>query len=282
MSPPTYADLGKQARDVFGKGYSFGLFKLDLKTKTESGVEFASGCTSNQDSGKFFGNLETKYKIKDYGLTFTEKWNTDNILTTELALQDQGVKGLKISAEGTFAPQSGSKSAKIKSSFNHDKVSVNADVDLGNAGPTILASAVLGYQGFLGGCQAKFDVKNSKLTSNNVALGYTSGDLVLHTNVNDGQVFGGSLYQKVTPKLDAGVDLNWSTGSNDTRFALGCKWQLDQDAALRAKVNNSSQIGLGYQQKLRDGITLTLSTLIDGKNFNTGGHKVGLALELEA
>ena len=50
---------------------------------------------------------------------------------------------------------------------------------------------------------------------------------------------------------------------------------------MRAKINNSSQIGLGYQQKIRDGVTLTLSTLIDGKNFNQGGHKVGLSLELE-
>ena len=50
---------------------------------------------------------------------------------------------------------------------------------------------------------------------------------------------------------------------------------------MRAKINNSSQIGLGYQQKIRDGVTLTLSTLIDGKNFNQGGHKMGLSLELE-
>lgn len=29
------------------------------------------------------------------------------------------------------------------------------------------------------------------------------------------------------------------------------------------------------------GVTLTLSTFIDGKNFKAGGHKVGLALDLE-
>lgn len=282
MAPPVYADLGKQAKDVFGKGYNFGLLKLDLKTKTESGVEFASGCTSNQDSGKVFGNLETKYKVKEYGLTFTEKWNTDNVLATEIAIQDQLAKGLKLSAEGTFAPQSGSKSAKIKSAFNHESVSINADVDIGSAGPILTASAVLGYQGFLAGYQAKVDVQNNKLTANNIALGYKTNDFILHTNVNDGQVFGGSIYQKVTPDLDAGIDLNWSTGSNDTRFAIGCKLQLDSNAAVRAKVNNSSQIGLGYQQKLRDGVTVTLSTLIDAKNFNQGGHKLGLSLELEA
>lgn len=29
------------------------------------------------------------------------------------------------------------------------------------------------------------------------------------------------------------------------------------------------------------GVTLTLSAAIDGQNFNAGGHKVGVALELE-
>lgn len=93
----------------------------------------------------------------------------------------------------------------------------------------------------------------------------------------------------------------WSSGSSNTRFGIGAKYDLDRDASIRAKVNNTSQIGLGYQQRLRDGkiliiivlhvfifsafylgITLTLSALIDGKNFNSGGHKIGLALELEA
>ena len=37
-----------------------------------------------------------------------------------------------------------------------------------------------------------------------------------------------------------------------------------------------------YTSSLLAGITLTLSTLVDGKNFNAGGHKIGVALELEA
>lgn len=68
MSPPLYADLGKNARDVFGKNYHFGLLKLDLKTKTSQGVEFSTGGVSNQETGKVFGTLETKYKLKEYGM----------------------------------------------------------------------------------------------------------------------------------------------------------------------------------------------------------------------
>lgn len=52
--------------------------------------------------------------------------------------------------------------------------------------------------------------------------------------------------------------------------------------AIRAKINNKSEVGLGYQQKLRDGVTLTLSTLVNSANINAGGHKVGVSLEMEA
>lgn len=52
MGPPLYGDLGKAGRDIFGKGYPYGLIKLDLKTKTGAGVEFNSGGVSNQETGK--------------------------------------------------------------------------------------------------------------------------------------------------------------------------------------------------------------------------------------
>jgi voltage-dependent anion channel protein 2 len=282
MSPPSYADLGKQARDVFGKGYNFGLWKLDVKTKTNSGVEFATSGHSNQESGKVFGSLETKYKVKDYGLTLSEKWNTDNTLVSEVAIQDQLIEGLKLSFDASFAPQTGNKTGRIKTAYTHEKVKFDADSTVDLAGPLINASAVVGYQGWLAGYQVAFDSQKSKVTANNFALGYSAGDFVLHTSVNDGQVFGGSIYQKVNASLDSGVDLKWTSGTNATQFGIACKYSLDNDASLRAKVNNSSQIGLGYQQKLRDGIILSLSTLIDGKNFSNGGHKIGVALELEA
>ena len=36
---------------------------MQVKTKTDTGVEFTSGGSSNIDSGKVAGNLETKYKV---------------------------------------------------------------------------------------------------------------------------------------------------------------------------------------------------------------------------
>ena len=71
------------------------------------GVEFTSGGSSNTDTGKVSGNLETKYKFKEHGLTFTEKWNTDNQLCTTIDLQDKILKGLKVTFDSSFSPQTG-------------------------------------------------------------------------------------------------------------------------------------------------------------------------------
>ncbi|KAK1905779.1 voltage-dependent anion-selective channel protein 2 [Gymnodraco acuticeps] len=280
--PPCYCDLGKSAKDIFNKGYGFGLVKLDVKTKSASGVEFKTAGNSNTDTSKVAGSLETKYKRAEYGLTFTEKWNTDNTLGTEITVEDQIAKGLKLTFDTTFSPNTGKKSGKVKTAYKREFVNMGCDVDFDFAGPTIHGAAVVGYEGWLAGYQMSFDTAKSKMTRNNFAIGYKTGDFQLHTNVNDGAEFGGSIYQKVSDKLETGVNLAWTAGSNSTRFGIAAKYQLDKDASISAKVNNNSLVGVGYTQTLRPGVKLTLSGLVDGKNINAGGHKLGLGLELEA
>ncbi|XP_043232541.1 voltage-dependent anion-selective channel-like [Amphibalanus amphitrite] len=282
MAPPTYGDLGKSARDVFGKGFHFGLVKLEAKTTSATGVAFTSTFSQNLASAKVLGNLETKYKCKEHGLTLTEKWNTDNTLSTDITLEDKICKGLKLTLDTSLAPQTGKKSAVAKATYKHDKCTINADVNLDPNGPVVQGAAVAGYQGWLAGYQMSFDTAKSKLTRSNFALGFTAKDLTVHTAVLDGQQFTGSVFSKVAPDIEGAVEVGWTAGSNATKFALGAKYSVDKDSSFRAKVNNSSEVGLGYQQRIRDGVTLTLSSMIDAKNFNQGGHKLGLCLELEA
>ncbi|XP_028271138.1 voltage-dependent anion-selective channel protein 3 isoform X3 [Parambassis ranga] len=281
--PPAYSDLGKSAKDIFNKGFGYGVLKLDVKTKSQSGVmEFATSGSNNTDTGKSGGHLETKYKVNELGLSFNQKWNTDNTLTTEITIEDQLAKGLKLGLDTSFVPNTGKKSAKLKTGYKRDFVNVGCDLDFDMAGPTVHGAAVLGYEGWLAGYQLAFDTAKSKLTQNNFALGYKAGDFQLHTSVNDGTEFGGSIYQKVNGNLETAVNLAWTAGSNNTRFGVGAKYQLDKDASLSAKVNNACLVGVGYTQTLRPGVKLTLSALIDGKNVNGGGHKVGMGFELEA
>ena len=40
---------------------------MEAKTKSSSGIDFTVNCSSNHDTKKFLGSLETKYKWSDYG-----------------------------------------------------------------------------------------------------------------------------------------------------------------------------------------------------------------------
>jgi hypothetical protein len=282
MAPPQFSDLGKASKDLFNKGYNYGTVKLDIKTKTQNGIDFNLTGEHNNDVQKALCTLEAKYKCEKYGYTFTEKWNTDNILKSEFSVEDQLLSGLKLGLDTSYAPASGKKAAVLKTAFKHDKFYTNVDVDCDTAGPVIHKSVVLGHNGWLFGFQGTFDTAKSQLTRNNFAIGYKADDFTLHSNVSDSTEVGGSLYHKVNKDLEMGVSLSWSAGNNATRFAIASKYQLDKDASVQAKVNNMSQIGLSYSQQLRNGVKLIVSALVDGKNINGGGHKLGLGFEMNA
>ncbi|KAK2104751.1 Voltage-dependent anion-selective channel protein 3 [Saguinus oedipus] len=128
-----------------------------------------------------------------------------------------------------------------------------------------------------------FDTAKSRLSQNNFTLGYKAADFQLHTHGNDSTKYGGSsIDQKVNEKIETSVSLAWTAGSNNTRFDIAAKSKLGCRTSLSAKVNNLNLIGLGCTQTLPPGVKLTLSALLAGKNFNAGGHTVGLGFELEA
>lgn len=74
-------------------------------------------------------------------------------------------------------------SGVAKAGFQNDRVALNADADLTTSNQIVQASAVVGHQGWLAGYQGAFDVQNSKLTKSNFALGFSTKDFILHTQV---------------------------------------------------------------------------------------------------
>uniref|UniRef100_A0A8C2HCU8 Non-selective voltage-gated ion channel VDAC1 n=1 Tax=Cyprinus carpio TaxID=7962 RepID=A0A8C2HCU8_CYPCA len=239
--PPTYVDLGKSARDIFTKGYGFGLIKLDLKTRSENGLV----------SSQWISVIDVNNLSSDAPLA--------SLLTSH-----------------------SKKSGKIKSGFQREHINLGCDVDYDINGTAVHGAVVVGFEGWLAGYQMTFEAGRNRVTQSNFAVGYKSDEFQLHTNVNDGTEFGGSIYQKVNDNLETAVNLAWTAGNSNTRFGIAAKYQIDADASFSAKVNNSSLVGLGYTQTLKPGIKLTLSALLDGKNINAGGHKLGLGLEFEA
>ncbi|CAF1484630.1 unnamed protein product [Adineta ricciae] len=282
MAPPKFADLNKQASDIFNKGYFFNVFKLDIKTRTENKVNFNIIGEHNTETTRTVGSLETKYVVPQYGLTFLEKWNTDNLLKVEVTADDQLAQGFKLVFDGSLSPQTGKKTADLRTSFVHDKAHVETNIGFDAAGPILNGAVVLGHQGWLAGYQYVYSTAKAALTKNNFAVGFKGRDFTLFANLNDGNEVGGSVYQRLNNRLETGVQLAWAAGTNQTRFALASKYQIDPQTAVGLKVNNICQVGVSFQQLLRPGAKLTLSGLFEVRNLNAGGHKVGLGLELES
>ena len=65
-------------------------------------------------------------------------------------------------------------------------------------------------------------------------------------------------------------------------LGIGAKYHLNDNSILRCKFDKDQQIGMSLQQKLHDSLNLTLSFNIDCGNIQSGGHKAGLSLDLEA
>ena len=301
MSLPQYSDLGKIAKDLFTKGFNYNAHKLDAKVNTLSGVNF--NLVGEIKKEKLTTTLEAKYKNVANGVTLVEKFGTDNTFKSELTLEDNFAKGLKIVADATLKNKlsfntectyvydknltlkskysyDNKHSAVLKSLYKRQKFLLNTDMDVSpSAGPILHSALVVGHSGWLLGLQNSLDTAKLKFSKNNFSVGYATKDFALHTNLDDFDEFNGFVFQKLDTDLDVGASVTFKS-KKAAEFGLASKYTLNNSAAIQVKVNNLHQIGLAYSHQLRNGVKLVASTLIDGQNLNGGCHCVGLSLEL--
>lgn len=74
----------------------------------------------------------------------------------------------------------------------------------------------------------------------------------------DGRDVNIQLFHKARADVQAGVTFGW-TKTGTTTLGVAGRLQLDPSAYVKAKVNNDLDLGLAYVQKLRQGVTMTLS-----------------------
>jgi len=280
MSPPTFNDLGKSAKDLFNKGYAHGFLKFDSTTRAgdKNGVEFKTAASHNLSSQKLLGNLDVKYKVPEYGVVITEKWNTDNTLGTAIEFKDQLAKGLKVTLDTSYVPHSAKRGALLKTEWTGDMMKLNADITL-TGGPVLNLAGVWSRGFWLFGAQGKFDLASNELKSTSVAFDRETPEYTLHVFTNDGREFGGSAYHRVHKNVELGAQLGWTVGDNGTRFGLASKYRVNNDLLLRAKVDNKSQVAISATHDLNSGLKLTFSTLFSLVNGPDVSNKFGVGLE---
>lgn len=279
MAPPSYYELGYQARDIFNKHYHLGFVKLDVRTITSSGLEFNVHGSSNSETNKTFANVDASYTLNKCGLTLKKKLDSDNNITVELSHRDKLIKGLTLGGRRSIV-LNGSQRGTIFAKCRGDLVNLSTDVDFDPAGSLVNGTAVIGSKEFLIGSQVTYDPNLRKMIKTNFSAGYGTHDYAVHGSLNEKYDFNGSIYNKVNESLESAVSVGWSADNSSTKLALGCVYQLDSTSTVRAKINNNSQFSLGFSHILRPGIVISLSSMFDLKNLNGGGHKIGMGIEL--
>jgi hypothetical protein len=279
MTPPLYKDFGKPNKDLFTKGFTHGLLKLDVKSKSGQNIEFKSEGEHNLSTQKIKNKLELKYKIPEYGTTITESLDTANKIGSIIELKDQLAKGLKLTLDTNYTPGTGKRNALIKTDFSGKMVRITGDLSLIGA-PIFEASAVSNvYKDWNFGCKVKYDLQANELKSTSLGALHKTDDYELHTYTNDAKEFGASVHHKVHKNFEFGIQYMWKLGDLENQWGFASKYQMNPDLCLRAKVDHQSQVTLAATHKLSDTVKLTFTTQFGLAGLPETSNKFGIGLE---
>ncbi|KAI0049464.1 hypothetical protein FA95DRAFT_1556947 [Auriscalpium vulgare] len=251
--PPSWKDLGKSSNDLLGKDYHFHGTALEVKTATPSHVTFKVAGLRDSKSAAINGDIEAKYADKAHGLTLTQAWTTSNALRTQLELENQIAKGLKLDLATSLLPDKGTKAAQLNVTYKQPGLHSRAALDVFK-GPNFTADAVLGRDGFLLGAEASYNVTEGKITRYAAAVGFSAPEyaVTLH-GLGNLSTFAASYYHRVSPDVEAGAKAIYDTKATTSgvNLEVGTKAYLDQAAFVKAKINNAGVLALGAPVRSR-------------------------------
>ncbi|GMM30651.1 porin [Martiniozyma asiatica (nom. inval.)] len=279
-----FSDISKQSNDIVSRDFFHGTpVALDLKTVAPNGVTFsAKGKTAGS---AFSASLEAKYADKASGLTFTQGWANNNLLSSKLELSDALAPGLKTELVSTLIPGA-SKSAKLNTFYSHDAFHARAFVDL-LKGPIFNGDFTIGQDGFTTGGAFTYDVKSANLTGYSAGIGYKAPSYALAlVAANNLSVFSAGYYHKVSSQLEVGAkgtfDSKTSSTGTPVSIEVASKYALDSSAFVKTKLADSGILTLAYQQVLRPGVKVGFGGAFDTLKLGESAHKLGLSLSFSA
>lgn len=278
--PPFFSSLNKPIKDVFTKGYSPGLWSVAWQTSVANGMQFTVNGNQDMGNAKSSASMECRYQYS--GLAFTEKWCTDNTIQLEVAGENYD-NGRKCSLATKYSPYTGSTSAMLHGSIRRPAIALNCDLDVAYASTLIrTALSTAHYCGLQGGAEIAYDISKGRIAKLGVALGWAKGPFTAFAGVADFSKYEAGFHNKISPVLEAAAMCNWATGSPTAALGAAVKYELDDGATFRAKVDTKGIVGLSLAQKMRPGFILTMSTLINTQHFAQGSHQLGLGIEFES
>ncbi|KAJ0982126.1 hypothetical protein J5N97_010381 [Dioscorea zingiberensis] len=271
--PGLYSDIGKKAKDLLTKDYSFD-HKLTISTQSASGVALTSGALKK--GGLFSFDIGTVYKYKT--TTIDVKVDTNSNISSTLTFTDL-LPSTKTIATLKFPDYN---SGKVEVQYFHDHATVSSTVALKQS-PIVDFSATVGAHGLAFGAEAGFDTASGNFTKYSAGIGLTKPDYNVSVILGDmGDSIRGSYVHYLDEKQKSAVvgEITRKFSTNENAVTVGGAYALDDLTTVKTKLNNSGKLGTALLHELKPKTILTISGEFDTKALDKT-PKFGLALALK-
>ncbi|CAH8545634.1 unnamed protein product [Heterobilharzia americana] len=272
-----FGDLGKSARDLFDKNFSYGFLNFEFKTKTENDVSVTCGGKHDTNAGRVSGFIESKLKTAP-GISLKTKVDSKWVLTSELEVEKKLHNNLSHNLITTMEPDSGAKSLMLKNKFKHEYFNANLDMNFKSKYPLITGSIVVPmpqYPAFCLGAQALVDSQKSEISKHILALNFKQSDIQVHCAVTGKSDIDLSVFQKFK-ETKLGFRVGWRPETRETTFGAALRYRTSPAGKMKIKIDQNCIVGLAYKLKLNSDACVALCTQFDGKNLESGGQKYGI------
>uniref|UniRef100_A0A0N5A3H7 Voltage-dependent anion-selective channel protein 3 n=1 Tax=Parastrongyloides trichosuri TaxID=131310 RepID=A0A0N5A3H7_PARTI len=280
MGPPSYQDLGKTAKDLINKGFSIGTLKVDVKNRVgyDKQHEFSTQAFHDIKTEALNTNINFKYKILKYDTTLIEKWNSKNVFSTIVELNNQFADGLKICLESNYNMKDNSRTAFIKSDYTTPDLKFNNKVSLLGV-PTIKSYLVIAHKDILLGFQVITNIDKMKIKSTNMCVSKVTPYFILTGYANNRTTFGGSIFHKASSNLELGAEVSFNSVDKKCNYTLAGKYNMSPDLTLKGKINNDSCISMAVKHKVNNSLALTGTSQFSLISSHRKSHKIGFGIE---
>lgn len=273
--PAKYADLGKKANDLFGKGYEHGKYKLEVET--------AAGGMNINTKGHLAGDsVSSSHEVKFTDCPCKGQWKTTWSPGSDKfsAEYENGklVKGAKFT--GCFSvPLNASLGAipefnQLKTNWSNDKMNVNFNTNLNSFN----LDAVVALKQATIGAKLGLD-KGFALTSQEVALNVQRGtvDFTMKSALNND--LNCVFHNQVNATTQLAISNTYS--SKGSSMGLAAKLAGACGSSNQFKIANNGRFAISHITNLKCGGELTVSGEFDATNLNSGSHKIGAGLKFK-
>jgi len=270
MAPPKFSDLGKTAKDLFGKGFEHGNTKLEVKTKNENMELTVKGALPNNSNG-IKASAESSWCDNTKGVTVKNTFHSNSNIDTEITKHGAEKTFGKTVFKGTLNQKTGSYNPQdICQTFFGSQYHMNIKSTCTSA-PLITLDAVYQHNNINVGFDLGYDVKTGHLTKNILGLSISQDN----TSLTAGSGLNNDLNLHIHKKMDCGSLLGFNVAyKGDVSLGLAGKCKNDI-GTTNFKIDQKGNLTTSLVTKLSSSCEATVTAHANLPNLTSSGPVLG-------